>query len=115
MVIAEALGLSTSSQLARSQPDPFARGRNVRNRLGRKGKAVYSHLCPVTLTPGGGARSSGTKKVGASGSPASTRYFSKSLMPSAARNVSSIKKLPVKLRAGFWNTKKAPRPFFWGV
>src|ERR1700730_8853138 len=63
--------------------------------------AAHSHRSPVTLTPGGGAASSGTKNVGASGSLASTRYFSKLVMPSAARKVSSIRKLPVKLREGF--------------
>src|ERR687887_2856397 len=94
----EAFGLSTSSRPARSGT---VRAGYVRSKLGRKRKAAYSHLCPVRVTPGGGARSSGTKKVGASGSPASTRYFSKSVMPSAARNVSSIRKLPVKLRDGF--------------
>src|SRR5262245_9948644 len=98
MVIAEALGLSTSSRPA--QPGTVHTG-YARSELGHKRKTAYSHLCPLTLTPGGGAGSSGTKKVGASGSPASTRYFSKSVMPSAARNVSSIRKLPVKLRDGF--------------
>src|SRR5262249_52715581 len=78
-------------------------------------RAAHSHRPPVTLTPAGGAASSGTKKVGASGSPASTRYFSKSVMPSAARKVSSIRKLPVKLRDGFWNTRDAPSATICGV
>src|SRR5262249_17692099 len=79
----------------------FARGPSLR------GSLAHSHLSPVTLTPGGGAASSGTKKVGASGSRASTRYFSKSVTPSAARKVSSIRKFPVKVRDGFWNTRYA--------
>ena len=81
--------------------EAFARGPSHRV------SPAHSHLSPVTLTPGGGAASSGTKKVGVSGSPAATRYFSKSVMPSAARPVSSIRKFPVKLRDGFWNR---PRP-----
>src|SRR5262245_7072004 len=81
----------------------------------RRPKAAHSHLCPVTLTPGGGASSSGTKKVGASGSPASTRYFSKLVTPSAARKVSSIRKLPVKLREGLWNTRYAASAMISGV
>src|SRR5215468_2248863 len=77
--------------------------------------AAHSHLSPVTLTPGGGAASSGTKKVGASGSRASTRYFSKSVTPSAARKVSSIRKFPVKLRDGLWNTRYAASAMICGV
>src|SRR6266851_6255332 len=77
--------------------------------------AAHSHLSPVTLTPAGGTASSGTKNVGASGSRASTRYFSKSVMPSAARKVSSIRKLPVKLRDGFWNTRYAASAMISGV
>ena len=51
--------------------------------VGRRfqGAAAYSHLCPVTLTPGGGEGSSGTKNVGANGWVGSTRYFSKSVTP----------------------------------
>src|SRR5262249_17922523 len=60
-----------------------------------------SHLLPVIATPAGGGGSSGTKNVGASGSRGSTRYCSKSVTPSVARKLSSIRKLPVKLRAGF--------------
>ena len=36
------------------------------------------------------------------GRDGSTRYCSKSVTPSPARNVSSIRKLPVNSRAGFW-------------
>ena len=75
--------------------DPGGRGRSViaeafasglSRRHGRSSQPVtaHSHLCPVTLTPGGGGGSSGTKNVGASGSAASTRYCSKSVTPSAA-------------------------------
>src|SRR5215470_11128281 len=56
------------------------------------GNGSMFNLSPAMLTPGGGPASSGTKKVDASGSPASTRYFSKSVTPSAARKVSSIRK-----------------------
>src|SRR5262249_20134501 len=70
-----------------------------------RGAGAHSHLRPVTLTPGGGAGSSGTKKVGANGSSGSTRYFSKSVTPLMARKLSSIRKFPVKLRAGFWKTR----------
>src|SRR5262245_36805924 len=52
------------------------------------------------LTPGGGTMWSGTKKSGASGWLGSTRYWSKSVTPSLAKNVSSIRKWPVKLLAG---------------
>src|SRR5262245_24862695 len=77
--------------------------------------AAHSHRSPVTLTPGGGAASSGTKKVGASGCRASTRYFSKSVMPSAARKISSIRKFPVKLRDGFWNTRWSASASIFGL
>src|SRR5262245_65439450 len=73
-------------------------------------RAAHSHRPPVALTPAGGAPSSGTKKVGASGSPASTRYLSKPVMPWAARKVTSLRKVPVKLRAGVCDDRwGAPR------
>ena len=60
-----------------------------------------SILSAARLTPFGGTLSSGTKKSGASGWVGSTRYLSKSVTPSPARNVSSIRKFPVKVLAGF--------------
>src|SRR6516164_1222824 len=89
--------------------------RMPRASMGITDESAHSHLSPVTLTPGGGGASSGTKKVGASGSPASTRYFSKSVTPAAARKVSSIRKLPVKLRDGLWNTRYAASAMICGV
>ena len=53
----------------------------------------------VATTPGGGAVESGTKKETASGLRDDPEP--KSVTPSAARSVPSIKKLPVKLFAGF--------------
>ncbi len=56
------------------------------------------------LTPLGGGMLSGTKKSTCSGWLGSTRYWSKSVTPSPARNVSSIRKLPVKL-FGLWKMR----------
>src|SRR4051794_4935726 len=53
------------------------------------------------LTPCGGGMSSGTKKSICSRCVGSARYWSKSLTPSPARNVSSSRKFPVKL-LGLW-------------
>ena len=52
----------------------------------------------------GGGISSGTKKSTCSGWLGSTRYWSKSVTPSPARNVSSIRKFPVKL-LGLWKMR----------
>ena len=49
------------------------------------------------LTAAGGLISSGTKKSICSAFAGSTRYLSKSATPSPARNVSSIRKFPLKL------------------
>src|SRR6185437_650466 len=62
----------------------------------------HTQRSPVTTTPGGGRGSSGTKNVGASGWLGSMRYGPKSLTPSEYRKLSSIRKCPEKLFAGFW-------------
>src|SRR4029078_12994912 len=57
---------------------------------------IGAYRAAARLTPFGGGMESGTKKSGMSDLDASTRYWSKSVTPFAARKVSSIRKLPVK-------------------
>src|SRR5215510_890251 len=69
------------------------------------GDARQHQAFAAKLTPGGGLLESGTKKSGDSGWLGSTRWASKSVTPSPARNVSSIRNRPVKLLAGFVNIR----------
>jgi hypothetical protein len=83
--------LTTGGLRCANPPDGLALGPRFRG--GERGGYFFA----PKLTPAGGEMSSGTKKSTCSGWLKSTRYWSKSLTPSAARNVSSIRKLPVKL------------------
>src|SRR3954471_8030839 len=58
--------------------------------------ALARHAFFSRLTPCGGGMSSGTKKSICSGWVGSARYGSKSVAPSPAKKVSSIRKFPVK-------------------
>ena len=68
-------------------------GHQRRDSPARECPALRTHFTPGSR-PCGGGMSSGTKKSSCSGCVGSTRYWSKSVTPSPARNVSSIRKLP---------------------
>src|SRR5262249_9666506 len=69
------------------------------------GDARQHHAFAAKLTPGGGLLESGTKKSGDSGWRGATAEASKTVTPSPARNVLSIRNRPVKLLAGFVNIR----------
>ena len=107
MIVAKARGCAGIAGANIFQEFPraiaFARDRCGTRKFRRVGIHLSRQASFSRLTPCGGGMSSGTKKSTWRRCEGSARYLSKSVTPSPARNVSSMRKLPEKL-FGLWNT-----------